>query len=1234
MTDDPTLTADEVQLTEDTLLFRTSGWVSSVNPKMVHTVLSPTVFPTNTLGLFIEAYDNNGDADPNITALSSSYIVTPTAYCSTLSSLTSDLAINVDHANASGNVSASALFSRDVSLFASLSATQCPSKEQLLESFYDKTYVDTNLVSVETFATQASFLNLSTTDTTNASIETAVTGGLFNHTDFVTYSNVSTVIDTYELKTTVDVDTMITSAFDNYDFTAFVTLNNLYTLLDVYNTSNAIPNEMRVGELIANFISGNTDSSGFATTVYVDQGVANLSNTLSNDYTTTATLETTYATTTYVSDQIALLGTLNSNIDGATATQIMLNLAAIDELRNTTYDRTYVNENFVSTSNNYVTLDTVTNLINMGGNSSGGVNDTEVNTLIYAALNDVPDGYTTYALLPHINSLQSNISSEIDAKLALSLFDYVSKLSLDAHLNTYTTTVLDPRISTFVNSTDVTLMVDVALATYDTSSVVDSKLSGFLDTTSIDALVQTALDTYTTVRLPSEVSTMHYLNETDLGSYLSTNEYQTHTDVVSSIQAFQSTTLPTLGYTTTVELTAALNTYTTTTLQAQLTESLDAYLTTSELELLNLVTFSEMSAHVATAIGSKVSADTMTNSINSALNTYTISVLDTRLDTLDVSSHVSSYINADASNVVLNKVSSFLYNNELNAGLTSALTQMSYVTISQVDSKLAALQFVAYPHLQTNYYTKDELFVNTNAMIPAWLSQNEYVTKTYVDDEIGEQVDASFNRTKVYVLEQLQTFEGGGGSGDITEEYLLLNYLTRNTWQQWVNSEALTTSDVQGLINSTFSSLTSDFNALESQVGTLSQQTINTQTDVVRLESNLATLSNVHALTESSVTMLTSNVTNAVWSNIVELHDRDGNLSTQLTTLQAELGLTNANVTTQHESLTTLINDTSSSLEGNLANVQLDLENLIATSANVELLSDHFVSLSTYEQHISNCDDDCGVPIVNLFQYNLNQAIIRVDLTNADDDTFVYDAGTFKFNHPFCTVDGQALAAGQTLLIRNMGTLNGVYTVASIDTANVVTCAQATTLVTNQVISVMTIAEPNGLTMNGSNFVVGAPNTEFIQLTYTNYGTMGYQNASNVSISGGVIEADRLTANSVTLLVLYRFQHLDETLETILDENKPPAFHHLRAQVASSASLNSTARDDAACAQRMERWVATVAKTKEPKTCFVWGMPRDGRSLRPFWKAGEHSPCERRDSRFSATSDLGRVHKDPGCGTW
>ena len=30
MTDDPTLTADEVQLTEDTLLFRTSGWVSSV----------------------------------------------------------------------------------------------------------------------------------------------------------------------------------------------------------------------------------------------------------------------------------------------------------------------------------------------------------------------------------------------------------------------------------------------------------------------------------------------------------------------------------------------------------------------------------------------------------------------------------------------------------------------------------------------------------------------------------------------------------------------------------------------------------------------------------------------------------------------------------------------------------------------------------------------------------------------------------------------------------------------------------------------------------------------------------------------------------------------------------------------------------------------------------------------------------------------------------------------------
>ena len=35
------------------------------------------------------------------------------------------------------------------------------------------------------------------------------------------------------------------------------------------------------------------------------------------------------------------------------------------------------------------------------------------------------------------------------------------------------------------------------------------------------------------------------------------------------------------------------------------------------------------------------------------------------------------------------------------------------------------------------FSTKDELFVNTNAMIPAWLTQNEYVTKTYVDAEIG-----------------------------------------------------------------------------------------------------------------------------------------------------------------------------------------------------------------------------------------------------------------------------------------------------------------------------------------------------------------------------------------------------------------------------------------------------------------------------------------------------------------
>ena len=132
---------------------------------------------------------------------------------------------------------------------------------------------------------------------------------------------------------------------------------------------------------------------------------------------------------------------------------------------------------------------------------SGGVNDTEVNALIDAALNDVPDGYTTYALIPQLDSLQSNMSSEMDAKIVLSLSDYVSNLALESRLNTYTTTLLDPRIANFVQPADVTLLINTALSAYDTSSAVDGKISGFLNAASVDALVQTALDTYTNSRL-------------------------------------------------------------------------------------------------------------------------------------------------------------------------------------------------------------------------------------------------------------------------------------------------------------------------------------------------------------------------------------------------------------------------------------------------------------------------------------------------------------------------------------------------------------------------------------------------------------------------------------------------------------------------------------------------------------------------------------------------------------
>lgn len=1110
--------SDEVQLTEVELLFRTNERVVSLHPKMSHSVLSPDT-GDNVLGLFVETQDDDGHTSLDVTGITASYIVTPTAICSNIASTSDLLTIHVDDVSVMGNLTGNALFSHDTTSFYDIGSSQCPSKLQLMDGFYDKTHVDTNVVTKSEFETLATLYNLPNVSATNSLIQTAVSGGVFDHTEFVMSSNIANVIDVFELNNTTETTAMIASAFDNYDFTAFVTLNNLFNKIAEYNTIAGIANVDIVGQLIQDSITGNTGSPGFASTLYVDNEVSTLSTMISSsfaDYMPTSNINAEYATIVYVNDQLALLGDLNSNVDGASVTQIIQNKNSIAALAEVTYTRTEVNENFVSTNNAYVTAENVIGLIETHGNAggSGSVDDDRVNSLIDTALNDAATGYTTHTLTPQINSLQINVSNEISSRLALSLADYASVLLLESRFNTYTTNVLDPRIEDFVSAVDVDLHVNASLNSY-TTNILENRLDGFLTTTEVNDLVDTALNTYTTSRLPNEVSSLNYINENDLATYLGVNEYQTETSVSSAILSFQTNTLPTLGYVNATDMSVALNEYTTTTLQTQLDATMTSYVSSTELATRNFVTFSEMTAHVSGSIVNKVNADTMTNSIGSALNTYTNTVLDARLNGLDVSSQVASYISLDTSQVLLSKINSYLYNSQLSTGLTSVLSQMSYMTESDMNARIASLQLVSQPSLETNYYTKNELFLDTNAMIPTWLSQNRYTTETYVDAEIAEKIATSFQTTQVYILEQLQDFEGGGGSSNITEPYLQMNYLSRNDWLQWVNTSALTSSDVQNLINVTFDSLSSDFDDLTNQSNVLSQQMTTLQDELTQVTANVASHGVGHTLLNTRLDALESNVTTDVWATITALHVEDANLMSQLSLLVDEIESTNANVTDQSETLTSLIHNTSSSLEGNLANIQIDLENLIATSANIELLSGHFVSLSSYEQHLSNCDDDCGVPIVNLYQYNLNQSIIRVDLTNNDDDTFVYDAGTFRFNHPFCTVDGQAVNTGQTLLIRNLGTLNGVYTVVSIDLANVVTCSQVNTLVTNQLISVTSVDQPSGTKMNGSNFVVSVPTTDFIQLTFTNYGTMGYQNASNVAISGGVIEADRLAVDSI-----------------------------------------------------------------------------------------------------------------------
>ena len=1125
----------EVGLTETTLEFTTLGSSNekkyiSLSPKWTDHV-SPTI-GANVYGLFVE----NMTEDENLTGFTTKYIITPTLYSSNISSIVDHLSIQND-TTVVGNIQCTAAKTNNELTFDELEERHLPSKIQILEGLYTKEYIDSNIVSVNSFQDQVALYNLPNSNEVNTLITSYVTGGgVFNYNDFVTYDNIGDTFLDANLATEEQVGSLINDAFEEYDFTAFVTNNNLFTLIDNYNTLFEIPSRTEVSVLISSLINGidDVDVSGFATVTSVDNKILELSNTVESNlekYMLAETIASNYVTSAFLTEQLTNLG----DSDGSSfETQIFAINSNITSLQNSTYTRTYVNENFVSISNDLVNLSTVNNLIN----NIDVLSNSEVETIIAAKIFNLPtldvvnallnthsSLYTVTEILPRLTTFVTN--SDVSSQIADSLIDYtattletelesyVDMLTMESKLNTYSLTVLENRVGSFLVSSDVNLMIDNAMLNYTTSV------------------------------LPNAVSSFQYLNENDMSMYLSIHAFQTEnqTDdkIVNAISTFKNDTLPTFHYLTDSDLSAALATYTTSTLQTHLNSTriatdslLSSYVTFTDLSTKNFVDTFALTSFVTNAITNKVDQTTMSNSINSALNTYTNSIVSPMINSLNILPQVESYILTDTSSVLKNKIKSFLFDNDLNLGITSALSTLGFINETQINIRLNALDFIDRDELANNYYSRDQLFNDTNAMLPVWLSQNEFMNKEYIDSEITEKVADSFDKTTIYLLEQLNQ-RVTGNEGNVTHKYLEENYVARDMWLQWCNHDALSLSEVLNLIGATNSTLTNDFSDLTESFTTLSLQT-NSQlaslaTDVSNLASTLNHAESCHANLEGNVNSLENNVIivtsslGVLQSNNVSLQNKLSVLESNVITMSETQTTTNTTISDQSISLTTLIEDKATNLEGQLITVKGDLENLIQTSANVELLAGHFVTIDTFEQHLSNCDDDCGVPITNFYNYNLSNETIRVDLTNNLEDTVSFDSGFFKFNHPFCTLDGVQIEKGHIVLIRNLEERNGVYEITDVDLANVMTCLRLPSFnsqenITNTLINVFSL---NGTSsMNGSNFVVSnseiiidETNIEFIQVTYTNHGSMGYQNASNVSISGGVVSLENLLVDTI-----------------------------------------------------------------------------------------------------------------------
>ena len=559
----------------------------------------------------------------------------------------------------------------------------------------------------------------------------------------------------------------------------------------------------------------------------------------------------------------------------------------------------------------FVTYNNVNNVIAMYNHNNNIVTTTEVQELIYSAVSGVPvanvSGFITEqfvtscvdSVFDYISNVESNIQQYYYTQSQLNDL-YVSKTDLTIQLANVTSN------SGSINenvAADLLLLQNSVNNTYDKTYINNnfaskSDISNFVTDAEVDSSIIVALNNYS--------STAPFIKETDTNNLITsalnnytnttlstaTNDFVSDTDVTSSINnalnQFTLNTLPTTiqnyNYTTSSEVTTSINNaivdlVSEGDVQTSVLNEINSFSTNTLPNLINQYNF--------------VNSSTMSSTIDNTLTNYPTR---TDVNNMDFSSHVAEFIQSDNTEI-LTKIKSYIDSPELNSYFQQnsyiASLESSILSIDDIETKINSYSFVDHSYLANNFYSKHELFLDVDALIPHYLHINEYINKNEIVNliNVSHNIEhVSFDQMKVYVLEKLLDFNhgitsngnvtpsfldihqyqtkndviqllntysfsgsgSGSSSGTITEFYLQTNYVSKSMWYDYFdNNDLMTRTEINELFQN------GNINA--NVYGMITQQDLNdngyiNQNEIVQLINTSIQNTNISANVEGMIT--------------------------------------------------------------------------------------------------------------------------------------------------------------------------------------------------------------------------------------------------------------------------------------------------------------------------------------------------------------------------------------------